>query len=433
MEQTMVQMTKEAVENGINSNDAEIIRLAMSGEIEYVDEVPTDPQEPTVPTEPVEPTEPVAPVIPTEPVTPVEPVVPTEPVVEVPDEDNVYLEMVKKAEEKTATLQTELASKGTELQAEMERLRSEHKAEIDELRASISTPAPSAPQKLEEDTDDIELASNYSKNNRSDIENLKETIASLGTGVNSEALNAILDRVGKIEEANKTSEEERVNDKKRTDKEERQIKMFKSIDTFSADKEHLKLSKTTEEEYKEHTALRGRITEYMRTDDDAIVNKTLRGITANETPFYQGLRKKMEDVGITIPEDTSNYLKLSDIVDLKMGVKYDPQTGGYNKILDDLGRQVCQRTIEDAYKLSNYSGNMDKARRDQSLLIQEQLNSKSDSAISIPPENLAQGNESDTMTQEQMNSILDMDARVIRRNPELMAKYNKIMEFLDKK
>jgi hypothetical protein len=434
MEHKMKQMTKEQVELAIASGDDEVMNLVLADEIEYVDEVteetPAETPENTVEPEVAETPEVTPPVEEKQFVDPVTTPVTDEPKVE---GDNIYLDMIKKLEEKNSSLEGKITEGTTALDAKLKEITDAHEAELEKLRAKINPAVTQTPsKKFEEDADDEELANNYSKNNRSEIENLKTTIASLGSG-ESDVVRGLVEKIGKLEEQNNTIEAERKRDQDAADRNARMDKMFTSIDKFAEGKDHLKLGRGIKEEYKDHTKLRTRISEYLGTDDDSIVNKTLRGLASNETDFFKGMRTKMEELGITIPEGTQNYLKLSDIVDLKRGVTYNSETGVYEDIVDELGNKVCQRSIEDAYKLSNFEGEVTDARVEQSIEIQKQLSNREGSAVSIPPEDLSQGNEEDVMTTEQMNSILDMDPRKIKRNPELMKKYNLIVEKLKRK
>jgi hypothetical protein len=433
----MTQMTEQQVSDALDRGDPEVMGLVARHEVEYVEVAPTEAPvsaSDANPTDVLPVTEQVAPVLPIAPVanpTP-EPVLPTDGVAVPPaDPDNLYLEMLNGANEKNKTLEEQVASNKKLLDDKLEEQRIEHQKEIDNLKKTVTTPVIPAIPRLKEDETDDEFASNYSKNNRTEIQEMKSTVASL-KNITPEALVALTARLDKIDESNKLDQEERERERKAKNADDNQNKMFYSIDKFieGDDKSHLKLSKGIKEDYAEHTALRERITQYLKTDDEKIVEKALRGVVANDSEYFKGMRKKMESVGIVIPEDTPNYLKLSEIVDLKMGVKYNPTTGGYDKIVDDLGRQVCQASIEDAYKLSNYAGEMSNVARDQSLKIQQQLDNREDSAVSIPSANLSQGNESDQMTDEEMNSILDLSARELK-NPEMKKKFDQIKEHLD--
>jgi len=434
----MKQMTEQQVNDGIEKGDPEVMDLVMRNEVEYVDvapvEQPTEPVAPVPPTDVPPVTEPVAPVPPVVPVTPpVPPVPPVVPPVEdntpTADPDNLYMEMLNGEKEKNRLLEEQIANNGTALDTKIAELNATHKREMDELRKAPVPPVASTPRLKEDETDD-EFASNYSKNNRTEIQEMKNTVAGL-KDITPDALAALVARLDKIDDDNKLKDEEKDREARVKADADYQTKMFDSIDKFTEgdSKAHLKLAKSTKEKYDEHTALRTRITDYLKTDDEKIVEKALRGVVKNESEYFKGMRTKMEGVGIVIPEDTQNYLKLSEIVDLKMGVKYNSITGGYDKIVDEVGVQIRQKSIEDAYKLSNYVEVMSGVAKDQSLKIQQQLSNKEGSAVSIPSANLSQGNESDNMTEDEMNSILDMSARDLK-NPELKKKFDQVDAYL---
>jgi len=356
----------------------------------------------------------------------------------VPDSDGktLFEESVSALEESFQTKEKDL---NTKVKTQEEQINEwKEKYRILEEKKAEPTPAPVAPVakplSLNETEEDLELASNYAKNNRTQI---SEITAKLDGATSVEEINELRQVVNNLrEDANKRAKKDEIRDaqeeldKKEKDKQEYLINLFGQINAFSAGKEHLQLSKDISERYTEHNELRERLGSYLHTEKPELINKALYGMAFNESEFYTNMKGDLAKIGVQVPEDTGNYLKLSEIVDLKNGTEYDPATGKTKDIIDSRGRVICQRNIEDAYKLSNYPETIATARKEQTESIQQALSNKANAAVTLPIDASNDGGATTVMTAELANQIFEMDDHELATNPEFMAQYKEALKFI---
>lgn len=416
-------MSEQETQEEKGYTEKEIRELAESGDMEFINKLATGQikQIPTelarVSPEPVNiPPVPIVPVaenvasVPT--LTPIiEPVAPT--IVPQDDGSTLYAEAMSAKEKKFTE---EFAAQKKEYEEKLKAL-------------SIPVPVPVAPivpvvpvvsvKRLEETEDDVVLASIYSQNNRADIDSLNSRVGKAISPEEAEAIKADIKktntRFDEYERKEKIKDDE-------TDLKNYRKNLFADVTEFIKDKPHLSLNKGVKEKYEEHSYLRTRLGEYLHTEDNKVLNKSLYGIAFSESDFYSNMKTNLKAIGIDIPEDTGTYLKLAEIVDLKNGKEYDSVTGEVKVIADNNGRPICQRSIGDAYKLSNYSQTIVEARKDQVDAIQQSLAQKNNAAVLLPSGVVTDENTDKAMTEDEARQIFLRPESDFANNPALNKK-----------
>ena len=106
-----------------------------------------------------------------------------------------------------------------------------------------------------------------------------------------------------------------------------------------------------------------------------------------------------------------------DLVDLKNGIQYNPKTGEDEYITDSIGNRVRYRSIEEAYKVSNYFDTMNKARIDSYKEVNEKLTARNAAPVVLDVSETAPLET--TYTEEQMRELMATPERQLKRNPQL--------------
>lgn len=412
----MEPMTKEQVDAAIEAGDEAVLNAVLDGSIQIVEEGEETrvAEEPVVEESPAieEPGE--SPVV-------EEPVV--EPVInEKNDDDLAIYEQEKEAIRRKYEEQlAEANRKAEETRAEARRLAEEKRA-LEEEKERIRAEAERANRevKIEEDEDDIELAGTFSKNNRKLIESLKEEVSNAVPG---EQLKALMDKIENLEKADQLRQARIEEENALKAKKERMNKLYSEVDQFRGKYENFKTGRSIAEMHKEQEQIRNAVAEITGYYDQSEIEKAVRGVQLGDKR-YEKLKEKMEVAGVNIPEDADKFFNIAEIVDLKNGYKYNSITGEFDEITDEFGNHVVQRSIEDAYKLSDFSNQMANARRKESLEIQNILDNRDNSATTLPADKVGDaGNEA--MSLEEIDTILSTSSDSIKRNPELQAKLEK--------
>ena len=269
---------------------------------------------------------------------------------------------------------------------------------------------------LEEDEDDIALAGNYAKNNRTMLEDIKK---SLGEGGNAE----VLEKLNAIE-ARENERLEKIN-KAEADKEaaESKQRIYDEVDKFQSGNETYKTEKSMKILGTEFSQFKGNVAEYMGeeatgADVERAIYAAIEGTTENDNEF----RDKLGKAGIPVPKEMDKFLTMAKIIDLQGGFKFNPITGKYDAITDANGNQVTYKSIDEAYKLSNYSKNISSAKNEAALAYQQKIDNRDASATRLSNSDTTNKDGSEDFNAKEIDELLDVNPREYRNNPALKAK-----------
>ena len=398
MEEQIV-MTAEAIEEKINSGDADFIAQYMSGQIvvgQPDEEVIADLQEDT----------------------PEEDIIPREDLIaEITGHNPNAQEQEDDEDDAISDLEEQLARQADEMN-ELRRMVQEKEA----------TPAYVAPERItldDEDDDDLEYASTVAKNNRKLLEELKGQINSTASNPVVEELEA---KLARLEAAERQREEKTEAERAKIAQSQAQNKLFDEITKLQNEVDTFRTEKNIKEIYGEFTDFKTRMADFISSTDESAINKAVYSALTGNSDKDRAFRKTIENAGIDIPSDGQTYMQLADVVDLKNGQRYNYQTGEYEDILDEYGNRVNQRSLVDAYRLSDYANSMHNAETNAAKGIQEQLLARQNSATTIPNGMIADPAEQDTVSMQEAEALLGMSSATIMKNPELKKKYDQVMK-----
>jgi hypothetical protein len=204
-------------------------------------------------------------------------------------------------------------------------------------------------------------------------------------------------------------------------------KLFTEVGALQGKHEHFKTDRDVKTLFEEFGDFRGRVSEFIGSDKDAAVDKAVYAILNGESKRDKQLRKTVELTGVEIPKDLETYYQLAEVVDLKNGYKFNSITGEREEIVDDMGQRVNQASLEDAYKLSNFSAHMADAEAHAQKAIQQKLNSFENSATTLTNEEIVDASSQQQVTENEAKALLSMSASKIASDPKLKAKYDQLM------
>jgi len=299
----------------------------------------------------------------------------------------------------------------------MEMVEKEKKArqdlekKLEELQKRINESPSPANQNVEDDEEDDPYASEYSKQTRHMVKELTKAIDTVKTGEVGELKEELL-RLKKIEE-NRVKEYEE--EKQKQENEFRQKKLVEELNSFASRHPEIKPSDSIDKLTKDWMSFRKNILN--------LTNATSQAELENYIDDYVngGKTKDLADKhGIPFVNDYDKLMAIYDLLDMKRGIKYNKTTGKEEVILDDEGKPVRYRNIDEAYKLSKYYDEMNKARINSFKDVQNKLNQRRQSAVTLDNEETA--GFSTGISKEQISELLALNPKQYKNNPELRKK-----------
>jgi len=337
----------------------------------------------------------------------------------IPIEDVPAIEPEDPLGDFTATLAAEKAAMTKEFEEGQEALRTQL-AEANKKLEEKATPVVEEPA-VSLGEEDAELATEYERNNRKLIEDIKNQ---------GKISPELLTRLEAIESRDKVRQD-------RKDKEDadntaaiNREKLYTELDRFSKDKEQLKLPIGVGEARITQNEFKAQLAENYKLSDPGEIERLYRRVVKEKSAWADAQREKIVKAKIEMPEYSENYLNLTELYERQSGNKFNVRTGKYDAITDTFGNTSRLPSIEDAYKLSNYSNLISTAATTEAREIQKKLDQQMNSAA-ILDDSITSGVDGvSNMTEADMNAILDMDYRDIQTNPELATRYADVMKTL---
>lgn len=276
-----------------------------------------------------------------------------------------------------------------ELEEELQRLK-------EEKERQASTPVQNT---IDEDE---EYASDYSRRTRQELEELKKQI-----GSKDPRLDAIIEKFEKREAEERLIAEEK--EQKRTER-----KLFDEIESLQTNRPELKTDKEIATIHKEYLSFIDELGAALNTKSHVQISKAV------EDYYNNGDTKKIvEKYGLNPPtlNDYNNYKIVVDLIDLKRGVEFNPYTGKEEPILDDEGKQIRYRSLDEAYRVSHFYEERNKAKIQAHKEIQQKLASLNNGPVVMSGNEAASPVEVDSFDRDR--ELISMHPRQYENNPQL--------------
>jgi hypothetical protein len=207
-------------------------------------------------------------------------------------------------------------------------------------------------------------------------------------------------------------------------------KAFSEVDEFVDRNPEFKFPKKTKDMYNDYIKFRGELKQYLGTTDENEVNRSLYAVAYGESVRDKALREVVEKSGtIAIPEGLDRYMDLVQLTDRQSGFQMNRETGEIEPIVDAYGAQVRYKSVDEAYRVSNYWDKLTEARRDAALSFQRKMDVRANSAT-VLPDNMVIESERARQSGMAAHELLSLPAEQIKSNPELMKRYNEVLKEL---
>ena len=318
-----------------------------------------------------------------------------------------YAETVRKQEqEKQAELLLQMEkTKQEKAQAEEARKQLERRVkELEDMKSS----QPEVPVSMQ-DVEDDEYASEYAKTTRKMIQEMRSEF-----NFDEHPKLKMMEQKLKVFEQNEAekAKREHILALEKAQKEQKQ-KLFGEIESFQSKHPDFKTSKPISQLNDEATKFRQDLAWLIKADSEAETDKVLAKFFDEEGG--EGLRVKAEQAGIRIPQEYEKFSQLAKLWDLKNGLETDPVSGSIREIKDEFGNPVRYRSVEEAYILSNYHDEINRARREARIEVRDKVNKINSGASTLDNNTTSSSNQE--MSAQDALQIIRKDSRDFRKVP----------------
>ena len=328
-------------------------------------------------------------------------------------------EATRRADEIKKELETAKA-KQISIEKELEELRRE--------RESARSQPPVAPVVEENPVeDDPTYANDY------EIKTRKLLLELRGELANQKQTPEIVDKVNMIEQSLKEQSErqKKIDEEKARHEQIASSKkaVYDEVRDFQKTYKEFKTNEDIEKIEKEFLTFRSDVARAVNAKNDAQTDAAIETYLNGKSEYADNIRKKISDEGAAPPKEIDTFLKLSRIVDLKHGIEIDSVTGEEKLVKDRYGREVRYRSLDEAYKVSNYYDEMSKARREESLKLQEMINQRNNTAVVLSNTDTAPVQKSGSVSKEYARKLLALHPRQYENDPKL---YEEVRELYNR-
>ena len=270
-----------------------------------------------------------------------------------------------------------------------------------------------------DEEDDDEYASDYSKQNRQMLKELRQDIRKdVEKLSNNDPKNlALEEKLQKIERYEQEIERKKAEEERKA----RQDKLYSSVESFQNKYEEFKTKKPINQLDAEVRAFKKQVGLAANVNSTNGIEKAVNDYFNGKSNKAEQLRERLNTLGVVPPEDTEKFLKLAHLVDLKNGSELNEVTGELIPIKDSYGNKVRYRSLEEAYRVSHYFDEINRARVEEAKKIQNKLMAREESAITIG--NINTSPSTDVITSEdQIRQLINTPPQAYERDPELKRK-----------
>ena len=224
--------------------------------------------------------------------------------------------------------------------------------------------------------EDEELVSDYAKNTRKMIDDLKGQIGQ--TNTSDPKIHELEARLKKFEqEAERVKVEE---DKTRKAKEAEE-RIFNEVKTFQSKYPELQTKKNFGEVATEFNKFKESLASFAKVTSSEEVDRVL--MSYFDENKGKKLREEAAKIGIVAPDEAEKFVHIAELVDMTRGFEYDPILERFVQIKNSVGETVRYRSIEESYKVKNYYNEINNAKKKVAKQISTKLNTIQNSPVTI--------------------------------------------------
>jgi len=265
---------------------------------------------------------------------------------------------------------------------------------------------------VELDDEDEDLASTYSRNTRklveAELEALKAKVA------NPELVSELAEIKAKLyaeEQKGIIAENERRAAEARN-------KLYNDLDNFSKNKPDYQIPVHVSEAVQEVNQYKDKIATTFGTDDPHEIEKIYRRVIREDTIWSREKKAKLDKAGAILPEYAKNYLNLVEVYELQRGKKFNYVAGMY---------EDTSLSLEDAYKLNNFSTLVSKAGSTEAKEIQKKLNQHQNAAVVLSNSDTSNAGGDESYTEADIIRAIRMKPTDLLKDKGLASTYVKYL------
>lgn len=263
------------------------------------------------------------------------------------------------------------------------------------------------------DDEDEDLASTYSRNTRKLMEAELEAFKSkIDNPALAQELAEIKAKLAAEEEKNRAIEEDRR-------AEESRKRLYESLNSFAKGKKEYELPVHVSEAVVETNDLKDKIGEVFNTDEPAEIEKIYRRVIKEDSVYARDKRAELLKAGVALPAYAKNYLNIVEVYELQRGRKFNVVAGVYEDAV---------LSLEDAYKLNNFSTLVSKAGSTEAKEIQKKLEQQQTSAVTMSNADTSDAGGGSAYTTEEILTAIRMNATDLVKNKVLSKKYTQYLK-----
>jgi len=299
-----------------------------------------------------------------------------------------------------------LEKRETEERLEEERKANEELKNRLQMLTELQSQQHQAPNGTTNDDEDDEYVSDYAKRTRKELEELKAMYSA-----NDPRIQKFIEKADQYEAKIQSELEARERQRAKEAADEAERKAYGSIREFQRTVPELQTSVDIQEVEKEYF-------QFRRDLSSATKAKSKEEFDRYMLDYFKGgeVKKLADGKGITLPKDYDTYQKVVELADMKRGVTYDPTLGKEIPILNDEGRQVTYRSLEEAYRVKNYPDEMNRIRKQVIQDYQNKLNEARSGARTLDNETTVQF--TGGLTTDQVKQVLAWKPHEFINDPE---------------
>lgn len=281
--------------------------------------------------------------------------------------------------------------------------------ELDQIRNA----APTVTSEQISEEEDENYVSDYAKKTRAMIEEFKATV---GEG---NALKELREKISKIETDYDQQKKLTLELQQKEKQEEIERKTFDNIRKFQSEHPELQTEVDIVDIDKQYSVFRKNIAHLIKANSTADVDKAIESYNSNGE-----IKKLADERGIKGVKDFNKYKAIAELIDLKNGVKYDSITGKEIPILDDEGKQVRYRSLDEVYKIKNFYDELNNIRKQTYKEVSRKLEGFENAPVTLPQEKTSTF--SSGFTAEQESEILNWNPKNWENSPEKFEMVKKV-------
>jgi len=278
---------------------------------------------------------------------------------------------------------------------------------LTELAAQRPTPSESI---AASDEDDDDFIPDYAKETRQIVNEIKASL-----GEDNPVINNLIVKINKIEQ----TEQKRLSEIKQQEAEKVQQetmgKLYSEVEEFQIKNPELKTDRPVREIQKDWIQFRKDIGFLVNAKDQYDVDRAIKEYRNGED-----IKSLADSRGIQPVPDLDKFEILINLVDLKNGVEYDPYTKQEKPITDNQGNRVRYRSIEEAYRVSQFHNELNKARISSYKEVQDKLNTINSGPVRLPSDAIE--NHSVRETASDKLTLMQLKPEQYINNPVLLEK-----------